>query len=141
MTLIMREGTEGLQGLMRSKYSTRPRAIEAAQEHGLVDPTGTDASNITAARQKNGHGSFSACGNMKHFSAKPHCERRRQLGQGRREVSGQSPPHQRSEGLQVLLPLGKGSHQADKCCGYVDAGSFPEFLEDGMGEAGYPCLQ
>ena len=41
----------------------------------------------------------------------------------------------------MLLPLGKGSPQADKCCGYVDAGSFPEFLVDGMGEAGYPCLQ
>lgn len=77
---------------------------------------------------------------MKYFSVKPHYERRRKLGQGRRGVSEQNPSRQRSEGLQVLLPLGKGSHQADKCCGYVDAGPFPELLEDGMGEAGCPAF-
>lgn len=50
MTLIMLGGTEGLKGLTRSKYSTRPRAVEATQEQRLVDPTGTGAFNITAAR-------------------------------------------------------------------------------------------
>lgn len=42
-------GTEGLKGQLRSKYSTRPCAAEATQEQRLVDPTGTDTSNITAA--------------------------------------------------------------------------------------------
>lgn len=48
MTLIKLGETEGLKGLMRPKYSTRPHAVEATHEQRLLGPTGTKAFCITA---------------------------------------------------------------------------------------------